>query len=104
MQGQLCWLSITAGIGTAEPSPAATHPSLTGPAVPGDLAPNAAAGLTIIRLHVEPQAQVVFPIHQPVVAGGRDIEDQPALGPRAQVLGVQQEQVGLPGKRGERNP
>lgn len=62
--------------------------------------------LTVVCLHVEPQAQVVFAFHQPVAAGGRDVEHQPALGAGTELLGVQQEQVGLPadGHSGEQRP
>lgn len=50
-------------------------------------------GLTVQGLHGQLQAQVVPGVDHPVVAGGRDVEYQPALLRGPEGPAVQQEQV-----------
>lgn len=56
---------------------------------------------TVQGLHAELQAQIVSRVDHPVVAGGCDVEDQPALLRGPERAAVQQKQVRLPAKEEE---
>lgn len=52
--------------------------------------------LTLLSLHVEPDAQVALWVHQPAVTGCSHIKYQPALLPGWHWLHIQQHQIWLP--------
>lgn len=62
-----------------------------------------AGGLTIQCLHRELQAQVVPRIDHPVVAGGCDVEHQPALLRGPEGAAVEQEEIRFPAREEERH-
>ena len=51
------------------------------------------AELAINSLHTELQAQVLLRVHHPVVAGGREVEHQPAPVGALDLSGVEQERL-----------
>lgn len=52
--------------------------------------------LTILRLHIEAESQVLVTVQQPAVTGRCDVQHQPALLPSLERLKIQKEQVRLP--------
>lgn len=52
--------------------------------------------LTVICLHIKPQAQVVFVVQKPMAAGCGHIKHQPAFSASQEILKIQEKQVWFP--------